>query len=78
MTALDVIEEDAIGYRLGSPDLYAEALSVYAQTRSEDTHATDVLDMLQRIGREDATELEKRAAEIEESMTYDISCPCAV
>ncbi|KAJ5993951.1 hypothetical protein N7451_009675 [Penicillium sp. IBT 35674x] len=54
---------DAIWARyhmVGDPGLYAEALSFYAQTSSEDTHVTDVLGMLQRIGQEDAIELEKR------------------
>ncbi|KAJ6090541.1 hypothetical protein N7486_009356, partial [Penicillium sp. IBT 16267x] len=72
MTVLDTIEEDACEDRLGDPDLYAEALSFYAQTSSEDTHATDVLDMLQRVGREDAVELEKRKTYVPSCCTYTI------
>lgn len=78
LTVLGVIEEDAIGYRVGDPDLYAEALSFYAETSSEDTHATEVLDMLQRIGQEDTMELEKRSTELEKHKTHFTNCPCAV
>ncbi|KAJ5548019.1 hypothetical protein N7513_005253 [Penicillium frequentans] len=78
LTVLGVIEEDAIGYRVGHPDLYAEALSFYAETSSEDSHATDVLDMLQRIGQEDAIELEKRSTELEKHKQYFTGCPYTV
>ncbi|KKK21244.1 hypothetical protein P175DRAFT_0497885 [Aspergillus ochraceoroseus IBT 24754] len=67
MTVLEVIADDAREYRVNEPELYTEALSFYTQTSSEDSHATDVLALLQRIGEEDVTELEKRK-------TYGISC----
>ncbi|KAE8149527.1 hypothetical protein BDV25DRAFT_125337 [Aspergillus avenaceus] len=67
MTVLDMIAEDAREYRLNDPTLYSEALSLYAQTSSEDSHAADVLALVRRIGEEDVTQLEKRK-------TYGIYC----
>ncbi|KAJ5676157.1 hypothetical protein N7462_009054 [Penicillium macrosclerotiorum] len=56
MTVLESIEEDAIGYRVGHPDLYAEALLFYATTKASDGHP-EVIEMLFRIGHQDAAEL---------------------
>ncbi|KAE8384149.1 hypothetical protein ETB97_002403 [Aspergillus alliaceus] len=71
MTVLESIEEDAVEYRLNVPELYTDALSFYAQSISLDTHASDVLEMLRRLGEEDVSELQKRAK------TYSISCSTA-
>ncbi|KAL4861025.1 hypothetical protein BDV12DRAFT_191352 [Aspergillus spectabilis] len=70
-TVLEVIEEDARGYRVNDADLYTDALSFYSQTSNEDSHATDVLALLRRIGEEDITELEK---DYETRKTFGISC----
>ncbi|KAJ5893240.1 hypothetical protein N7495_004931 [Penicillium taxi] len=67
MTVLDTIEEDAREYRVSEPELYAEALSFYVQTSSQDTHIADVLDLIRHICQEDVTELGKR-------LVYGISC----
>lgn len=61
MTVLESIEEDAVEYRFNGPELYADALSFYAQSSSLDTHASDVLELVRRIGDEDVSELQKRA-----------------
>ncbi|KAI2730449.1 hypothetical protein CBS147332_2301 [Penicillium roqueforti] len=60
-TVLQMIEEDALGYRVGDPDLYAEALSsVYERTSASDGHR-DVIDLLTRIGNQDIKELRAQA-----------------
>lgn len=66
-TVRQIIEEDARGYRANEPDLYTKALSFYAQTSSADTLATDVVDLIKRIGEEDVTQIQKRK-------TYETSC----
>ncbi|KAL2809740.1 hypothetical protein BJX63DRAFT_445135 [Aspergillus granulosus] len=71
MTVIEAIEEDARGYRVNDPALYASALSFYAQTSNEDSHASDVLALIRRIGEEDDTELER---DLEKRKTFGISC----
>lgn len=44
---LEMIEEDALGYRLGDPDIYAEALSFYANSVG-DGHP-EVLEIITRM-----------------------------
>ncbi|KAJ5992990.1 hypothetical protein N7451_008714 [Penicillium sp. IBT 35674x] len=52
MTVLDVIKEDALGYRVGDPEGYAEALLFYAKSSSADGHA-DVLELLANLPESD-------------------------
>ncbi|KAH8427283.1 uncharacterized protein LDX57_004997 [Aspergillus melleus] len=60
-TVLEMIEEDALGYRVGHPELYAEALSsVYERTSASDGHR-DVVELLIRIGNQDVRELRAQA-----------------
>ena len=60
-TVLQMIEEDALGYRVGDPDLYAEALSsAYERTSASDGHR-DVIDLLIRIGNQNIKELRAQA-----------------
>ncbi|KAL4861958.1 hypothetical protein BDV12DRAFT_179598, partial [Aspergillus spectabilis] len=70
-TVLEVIKEDACDYRVNDADLYTDALTFYSQTSNEDSHATDVLALLRRVGEEDITELEK---DYETRKTFGISC----
>jgi hypothetical protein len=63
-TILDIIKEDAAGYKVNAPVQYAEAVAFYASTSSEDTHS----DLIKAIV--DATpdeSLSKRA-------TFKINC----
>ncbi|KAF5575646.1 hypothetical protein FPCIR_13064 [Fusarium pseudocircinatum] len=63
-TILDIIKEDAAGYKINAPVQYAEAVALYASTSSEDTHS----DLIKAIV--DATpdeNLAKRA-------TFKINC----
>lgn len=69
-TVLARIEEDAIEYRVGEPELYAEALSFY-NTTSADDGRTDVLQLLVHIGREDAVDLK---ADLNKRTTYSLRC----
>ncbi|KAF3395951.1 hypothetical protein F1880_006835 [Penicillium rolfsii] len=56
-TVLEMIEEDALGYKLGDPEVYAEALSFYAGTSSTDGHP-EVIEIFLRIGNQDTTALQ--------------------
>jgi hypothetical protein len=51
-TVLEMIEEDALGYKLGDPEVYAEAVSFYANTSSNDGHP-EVIEIIMRIGNTD-------------------------
>jgi hypothetical protein len=56
-TVLQMIEEDAVGYRTGESDLYAEALStVYKRTNDSDGHP-EVIELLLRISKQSVREL---------------------
>lgn len=50
-TVLEAIEEDALSYRRGEPDIYLEALLFYKGRSSTDGHA-EIIEMLVRIDRE--------------------------
>ncbi|KAH7137010.1 hypothetical protein B0J13DRAFT_449859 [Dactylonectria estremocensis] len=47
LTVLESIEEDAMGYRAGAPEQYAEAQSFYASTSSTDGHP-EVIEIILR------------------------------
>jgi hypothetical protein len=65
MSVLDVIKEDALGYRVGEPEQYAKALSFYATSSSADGHA-DVIEMISNLAEEDINQLKaKLRAELE-------------
>ncbi|KAH6991123.1 hypothetical protein BKA56DRAFT_628507 [Ilyonectria sp. MPI-CAGE-AT-0026] len=66
LTVLGSIEEDAIEYKANAPEDFAHALSIYANTSSDDTH-TEILDLLSKINLKDVTHLQERA-------TFGISC----
>ncbi|KAM5341540.1 hypothetical protein ACJ41O_014571 [Fusarium nematophilum] len=66
LTVLESIKEDAMGYKANAPEQFADALSLYANTSSEDAH-TDVLDVISNANLEDVSHLEDRA-------TYGIKC----
>lgn len=59
-TALEMIEEDALGYKVGDPEIYAEALSFYANTSSTDGHP-EVIETITRIGNKGVTRLQAQA-----------------
>lgn len=66
LTVLGSIEEDAMEYKANVPEDFSHALSIYANTSSDDTH-TEILDLLSTINLKDITHLEERA-------TFGISC----
>ncbi|KAJ5246634.1 hypothetical protein N7468_001617 [Penicillium chermesinum] len=56
-SVLQMIEEDAVGYRTGESGLYAEALStVYERTSESDGHP-EVIELLLRVGKQSIREL---------------------
>jgi hypothetical protein len=55
-TVLEMIEGYALGYRVGDPDIYAEALSFYANSTG-DGHP-EVLEIITRIGNKDVAMLQ--------------------
>ncbi|EAW15645.1 uncharacterized protein NFIA_049860 [Aspergillus fischeri NRRL 181] len=66
MTALDVIKEDALSYRVNEPEEYFKALSFYAKTSSADGHA-DVIKVITNLDEREITEFKaKQEAELED------------
>jgi hypothetical protein len=55
-TVLEMIEEDALGYKVGDPGLYDGALSFYANTKSTDGHP-EVIKIIMGIGSRDVTRI---------------------
>ncbi|CEJ54991.1 hypothetical protein PMG11_01275 [Penicillium brasilianum] len=55
-TVLEMIEEDALGYKVGDPEVYHEALSFYANTNPADGHP-GVIEIILRIGNQDVDTL---------------------
>ncbi|PWY93027.1 hypothetical protein BO94DRAFT_487511 [Aspergillus sclerotioniger CBS 115572] len=53
---LEVIEDEALNYKVSDPEAYAEALVFYADTSSADGHP-EVMEIIRRIGNMDTTEL---------------------
>jgi hypothetical protein len=53
-TVLEMIEEDALGYKVGDPEVYDVALSFYAKTKPTDGHP-EVIEIIMRIGSQDVT-----------------------
>ncbi|KAL3482766.1 hypothetical protein BJX62DRAFT_250312 [Aspergillus germanicus] len=74
MTVLQAIEDDARDYRVNDEDLYRDALSLYSQTSNEDTHATDVLALLRRIGAEQHVPKAAEEPSFDGNRTFGISC----
>lgn len=60
LTVLGSIEEDAMEYKANVPEDFSHALSVYANTSSNDTH-TEILDLLSTVSLKDTTHLQERA-----------------
>lgn len=54
---LEMIQEDALGYKLSDPKVYAEALSLCTNTSSTDRHP-EVIEIILRIGNQDTTALQ--------------------
>ena len=72
MTVLEMIEEDALGYRVSDPDIYAEALSFYEKTKSSDGHP-EVIEILRRIGAQDVSGLQaQRLDELRADLLADL------
>ncbi|KAM0347653.1 hypothetical protein ACHAPU_004666 [Fusarium lateritium] len=64
MTVLDSIIEDAVGYKLNSPEQYAEAVTFYAGSSPQDGHL-NVIDAITHISAYDLDRfqsLDKRAS----------------
>ncbi|UPK96066.1 hypothetical protein LCI18_007001 [Fusarium solani-melongenae] len=66
LTVLGSIEEDAMEYKANVLEDFSHALSIYANTSSNDTH-TEIFDLLSVVSHKDTTHLEERA-------TFGISC----
>lgn len=66
LTVLGSIEEDAMEYKANVPEDFSHALSIYANTSSNDTH-TEILDLLTTVSQKDTTHLQERA-------TFGITC----
>lgn len=66
LTVPQSIEEDAVGYKTYAPEQFAQALSIYANTSSEDTKP-DILELILNVKALDSTGLEDRT-------TYSIRC----
>ncbi|BDD62932.1 hypothetical protein MAP00_007885 [Monascus purpureus] len=64
MTVLNVIEEDALEYRVNEPE-YAKALSFYAKTSSADGHA-NVIEIISNLTER---EIAQMRAKIEAELT---------
>ncbi|GIK06704.1 hypothetical protein Aspvir_002354 [Aspergillus viridinutans] len=64
MTVLEVIKEDALGYRVNDPEIYFQALLFYA-TSSADGHA-DVIELIANLDEREIAEFKAREeAELE-------------
>ncbi|KAL1853736.1 hypothetical protein Plec18167_005055 [Paecilomyces lecythidis] len=70
MAVFERIKEDALKYRISTPEQYTDALLLYGNTSVEDQH-TDVIDMIKRIGRQNITETK---AELGDLSTWSIRC----
>ncbi|KAH7183604.1 uncharacterized protein B0J16DRAFT_386676 [Fusarium flagelliforme] len=66
LTVRQSIKEDAVGYKTNAPEQFAQALSIYANTSSEDTKP-DILELISNVKGLDSTSLEDRT-------TYSIRC----
>lgn len=65
-TVLEVIKEDALGYRVGDTEEYAEALLFYAKSSSADGHA-DVFELIANLPESDISRVQAEyEIEIEE------------
>lgn len=87
MTVLEVIKEDALGYRVGDPEDYAKALLLYARSSSADGHA-DVLELIANlpesdiarvqaeyeIEREEQRQAERETEEAESEPDWERAC----
>ncbi|OOQ89665.1 hypothetical protein PEBR_07421 [Penicillium brasilianum] len=58
-TVLEMIEEDALGYKVDDPEVYDEALSFYANTNPADGHP-EVIEIILRIGDKNVDTLRAR------------------
>jgi hypothetical protein len=75
LTVLQAIKDDARDYRMNDEAMYADALSLYSQTSNEDSHATDVLALLHRIGSENVTEATIEEPSFDDgNKTFGVSC----
>ncbi|CEJ62562.1 hypothetical protein PMG11_11059 [Penicillium brasilianum] len=70
LTVLESIREDALGYRSGDQDLYAEAVELYEKTNRTDGHK-NIIRMLKKIGDQDIDEVQ---AELNKRTTWSIKC----
>ncbi|KAJ5650137.1 uncharacterized protein N7484_003860 [Penicillium longicatenatum] len=87
MTVLEVIKEDALGYRVGDPEEYAKALLLYAKSSPADGHA-DVLELIANlpesdiarvqaeydIEREEQRQAEREAEEADSEPEWERAC----
>ncbi|CAI7593113.1 unnamed protein product [Penicillium glandicola] len=53
-TVLEMIEEEALGYKVSDPEVYDVALSFYAKTKPTDGHP-EVIEIIMRIGSQYVT-----------------------
>ncbi|KAF7184825.1 hypothetical protein CNMCM7691_006694 [Aspergillus felis] len=66
MTLLDVIEEDALSYRVNEPEEYFKALLFYAKTSGADGHA-DVIEVITNLDEREIAEFKaKEEGELED------------
>ncbi|KAJ5914308.1 hypothetical protein N7504_003191 [Penicillium tannophilum] len=59
MTVLDVIKEDALGYRASEPEEYSKALLIYAKTSSTDGRP-DIIDLIRDLDERDVAQMKER------------------
>lgn len=59
MTVLDVIKEDALGYRVGEPEQYSKALLFYANTSTADGRP-DIIDLVRDLDEKDIAQMKER------------------
>ncbi|KAL4861959.1 hypothetical protein BDV12DRAFT_179601 [Aspergillus spectabilis] len=62
LTVIEVIKEDALGYRVNAPEEYFKALAFYATTSAEDGHK-DVLDLIANLSEEEIAEFRAKKDE---------------
>jgi hypothetical protein len=60
LTVLDSIKEDDVEYKVNVPELFADALLLYAKSSKKDGHA-DVVKMISNISLEDISTFQERA-----------------
>ncbi|KAL2808837.1 hypothetical protein BJX63DRAFT_407676 [Aspergillus granulosus] len=69
MTTIEVIKEDALGYRVNAPEEYFKALAFYSTTSAADGH-TDVIEVIANLSEEEIAEFKaKQEAEEEAGAT---------